>query len=315
MGRKPFFLLLGLIGGLSLRCSKSSESSSSGSHAATETSSAITGSASTSGAKKQPATNNTDTATNTNTNNTPPPAAKGDPTIIQLSQHLGTRATYLTTRLNETGGPLPEAAISNLVWKCPGDSILTGMEATYVKENKDRQFHLACAFLEDGQGRPISRQTCNTSSASTGNIDFTLACPDGTFPAGLQSTKLATDRSFQFYCCELANVEGKKVIIPKVDKGDGLGSRSACDDSMAGLAAKLYGLLPNRQVNIAGDTSTPLSYTCPIDAQQGETNKVLTGFNTEYYKEDQDRRWGFDCCQLGFSDTKLGPPAASATGP
>lgn len=142
-----------------------------------------------------------------------------------------------------------------------------------------------------------------------------MACPDGTFPAGLQSTKLATDRSFQFYCCELANVEGKKVITPNIDKGDGLGSRKACDDSMAGLAAKLYGLLPNRQVNDAGDASAPMSYTCPIDPQQGETNKVLTGFNTEYYKDDQDRRWGFDCCQLGFSDTKLGAAAASATGP
>ncbi len=311
MGRKPFFLLLGLIGGLSLRCSKSSESSSSGPHPATETSSAITGSASTSEAKTPPATSNT--ATDTATTPAPAAVAQGDPTIIQLSQHLGTRATYLTTRLNELGGPLPQAAISNLIWKCPGDSILTGMQATYA--NKDRKFQLACSFLEDGQGRPISRETCNTSSASTGNVDFTLACPDGTFPAGLQSTKLATDRSFQFYCCELANVEGKKVITPNIDRGDGLGPRKACDDPMAGLAAKLYGLLPNRQVNDAGDTSTPLSYTCPIDAQQGETNKVLTGFSTEYYKDDQDRRWGFDCCQLGFSDTKLGLPAEGATAP
>lgn len=189
------------------------------------------------------------------------------------------------------------------------------MQATYVKEHKDRQFQLACSFLEDGLGRPIVRQTCNTSSPSTGNVDFTLTCPDGTFPAGLQSTKLAADRNFQFYCCELANVEGKKVITPNIDRDDGLGSRKACDDTMVDLQAKLSGLKPNRQVNDAGDASTPLSFTCPIDPKQGETNKVITGFDTEYYKDEQDRRWGFDCCQLGFSDTKLGPPAASATGP
>jgi hypothetical protein len=175
------------------------------------------------------------------------------------------------------------------------------MSSTY--RDKDREFQLQCAFLEDGLNRPIYRQNCNVSSASNGLQELNLSCPTGTFPSGLQSKKLAADRTFQFYCCELATVEGKKLRVPKIDAGDGLGPQTACDTPMVGLQAQLQWLDPNLQVNAVKD---PLAFTCPMDARKNETNKVLTGFfQTEYSPDEQDRRWGFSCCFVGFSDITL----------
>ena len=304
--------------GLFVNCSKSSSSSSStvpahtaaashalSSDAATSTATATVTSTAT---RTAPATS---TSVNTNTA-TAAPVLNGNLAIIQFSQHLGTNATFLTTRLNEFGGVLPESMIGTTLWKCPANSVLVGMRSVYA--NNDREYQLQCGFLEDGAGRPIQTKNCNTSSASTANVDFVLNCPTGTFPAGLESAKTATDRQFQFDCCELVTADNKQLAIPFVDSGNGLGPQPACDPPMAGLQASLYGLIPNLEVNVAGDATNPVSFTCPVNATNNETNKLLTGFNTEYFSDEQDRRWGFQCCQAGFPGTSTLTSTSTGSG-
>ncbi len=274
-------------------CSKSSSESSRAAPAVSPAkSTAITSPETTTKSQLQTSID-TDTGSDTQTK-----TATGDPSVIQFSKHLGTRSHYLTARLNEVGGPLPGAAIANTIWQCPENSVVTGMKASYL--NLDRKFQIECGFLEDGMQRPIVRQNCQTSSTTTGLVDFMLspACPLGTFPAGLQSSKIAADRSFSFYCCELATADGVKLAIPTIDAGNGLGLQPACDPSMAGMQAQLWGLVPNLQVNASGQAS--FAFSCPVDAAQKETNKVVTGFYGEYFRTEQDRRWGFDCCQLAL---------------
>jgi len=308
----------GLIFWNGLGCTKTSSSSpSSGASAAAVTGTQIVSSinpsvASSPGSAGLPASGGETVGTSTNSAQM---LQTGDPSVIQYSQHLSatkasnSRQLFLSAPVNALNGPIPGPALPGAVWQCPANSFMVGMSSTYDSDTSDRYYHVQCAFMEDGTGAPLVRDHCQITSFTLGDVDSDLTCPLGLFPAGLASRRISAspmDRSFQLTCCQASTQSGAVLAIAQVDGGQGIGPQPVCDAPAVPEAGALYGTVANRQINT---TQANFSFTCtvlpasPYTGAPAQTNKVLTALHSEYSTRDQDRRWGFDCCELGLESS------------
>lgn len=236
-----------------------------------------------------------------------PPVPDGDPDLVQYSQ---VHPAFVSAIRNDFK--------NNVAFSCPGDSVLYGESSVFDVQgaSKDRQYGFQCQFMEDGQGVPLRKASCSWSEEQKGkNIDF--SCPQGKFLAGQRSSynAQAKDRKYQYQCCELRNIEGKKAGVSTGMMEDG-SSITMCSNDEQRVPTQLQDLESFQQlVNIdVNDRLQPVSYNCANAALLplgGLTvnlevipieNAVLHQVKSRLLPESFDRRHSFYCCQLTIKD-------------
>ena len=119
-------------------------------------------------------------------------------------------------------------AMKKLMYSCPFDTFLVGIEAHWQKGPlQDFIYRAFCQGFIDGLGRPILKgeeATCewahdklnveaDNNHLSIRGSDWKFECPNGKFMSGFMTNLRDPfyEREFGFKCCEMKNVDNKKV--------------------------------------------------------------------------------------------------------
>ena len=214
----------------------------------------------------------------------------------EISYLTGRKAPYTSGKLNLAGESLVREKLnrSDGFFHCPGDSFLIGLNAMFEPEEEDREFRAVCQFFQTGDGRPVKKVGCKTTSKAynrPAQVNANFSCSEGSYLAGIKGSfdDKTKDRLMQFECCEMKTWTGRGVSYAKVEKGS-LGFSTCYERINVDLAQAVpdFAQFVNDEVN---EIRQELTFQC-------QQNMMLHSVKSIFISGHQDRRYSFRCCEL-----------------
>lgn len=220
----------------------------------------------------------------------------GDPKAVGYITNR--KSSYTSPKLNDaTGLLLKETYGSNeRFYHCPGDSFLIGLKAKFEPEGEDREFHARCQFFETGDGKPIKKTECKTSSNpynKAGQISAEFSCEEGTYLAGIRATfdSATKDRQMYFECCKMQTWDDKPVKM--IDGEEGTPNYLACQTRIPAAKAQMIPDLAELVNDEVNELRQDLDFECKM-------GMMLRLIRSTFISDKHDRRFSFRCCSLSL---------------